>query len=78
MSEVLTHIIKKACAEGRLRGVSLPGGAKQQNVFQYVDDFFFMVRGDRQYVEELMRLHKVFSEALGMEINLGEVMHLLV
>lgn len=28
-----------------------------------------MVKGNKQYVDELVRILKVFSEALGMEIN---------
>ena len=69
VGEVLTHVIKKAVKEGRLRGVSLPGGKSQQSISQYADDSSFMVRGDKRYVDELVRILKVFSEASGMEIN---------
>ena len=69
VGEALTHMIKKAVTEGRLRGITLPGGNKQQSISQYADDFSFVVRGDKKYVDELVRLLKVFSEASGMEIN---------
>ena len=67
--EVLTHLIKKAEAEGRLRGISLPGGRKQQSISQYTDDASFIVRGEKKFVDELMRLLVFFSEASEMEIN---------
>ena len=69
VGEVLTHVIKKAVREGRLRGVTLPGGKRQQSISQYADDSSFMVRGEKRYVDEMVRVLKVFSEASGMEIN---------
>lgn len=45
VGEVLTQTIMKACAKGRLKGVTLSGDNKQQIVSQYVDDSFFMMRG---------------------------------
>ena len=69
VGEVLTHIIKKAVAEGRLRGIYLPGGRKQQCISQYADDSSFMVRGEKKDVDELVRLLTIFSKASGMEIN---------
>lgn len=41
---------------GRLRGISLPGRNKQQSISQYADDSSFMVREDKRYVDELVRL----------------------
>ena len=69
VGEALTHTIKKAVTEGRLRRITLPGGHKQQSISQYADDSSFMVRGEKKYVDELVRLLKVFSAASGMEIN---------
>lgn len=69
IGEILTHIIKKVVTEGRLRGVVLPGGKKQQSVSQYVHNSSFMVKGGKRYVDELVRLLKLFSEAFGMEID---------
>ena len=69
VGEVLTHIIKKAIAEGRIRGVVLPGGKKQQCISQYADDSSFMVKGEKKDIDELVRLFKVFTEVSGMEIN---------
>ena len=69
VGEALTHVIKKAIKEKRLRGVTLPGGKKQQSIAQYVDDSSFMVRGEKRDVDEMVRLLKVFSAASGMEIN---------
>ena len=69
VGEILTHVIKKAVAEGRLKGVYLPGGKKQQSISQYVDDSSFMVRGTKEDVDELERLFKTFSKASGMKIN---------
>ena len=47
VGEALTHMIKKAVKEGRLRGITLPGGKKQQSISQYADDSLFMVRGEK-------------------------------
>lgn len=64
-----THIIKKACGKGRLRGDTLPWVTKHQTILRYVDDSLVMVRGDEQYVGKLVRSLVVFSEASIMEIN---------
>lgn len=69
VGEVLTHVIKKVVKEGMLRGVYLPGGKRQQNISQYADDSSFMVRGDKRYVDELVRILEVFTEASWVEIN---------
>lgn len=63
VGEVLTRVIKKVLAERRLRGIALLGGSKQQNISQYVDNLSFMMRGDKQDIDELVRLLKVFSVA---------------
>lgn len=69
VGEVLTHLIKKTVVEGRLRGISLPGCNKQQSNSQYVDVSSFMVRGEKQYVDELVHLLIDFSATSCMEIN---------
>ena len=69
VGEALTQLITKVVSEGRLKGIILPRGKKQQSISQYADDFSFMIRGEKQYVDELVRLLKLFSEASGMEIN---------
>lgn len=46
VEEVLTHVIKKAIKENRLKGITLHGGEKQQNISEYTDDSSFMVRGE--------------------------------
>jgi hypothetical protein len=69
VGEILTHMIKKAVAEGRLRGVFLPGGKKLQYISQYADDSSFMVRGAKEDVNELVKILETFSQASGMEIN---------
>lgn len=69
IEEVLIHNIKKVVAEGRLKGISLPWGKKQQCISQYADDSSFMVREDNFFVDELVRILKVFSISSGMEIN---------
>ena len=69
VGEVFTHLIKKAEAEGRIRGMTLPGGRRQHNIIQYADDSAFMIRGEKKFIDELVRLLKFFSEASGMEIN---------
>jgi hypothetical protein len=68
MGEILTHMIKKAVAEGRLRDVFLPGGKKQQCISQYADDSSFMVRGVKEDVDELVKILETFSQTSGMEI----------
>jgi hypothetical protein len=69
VGESLIKLITKVISEERLKGITLPGGKKQQNISQYADDYSFMVRGEIKYVDELVRLFKVFSEASEMEIN---------
>ena len=69
VGEALTHTIKKAVKEGRLKGITLLGGIKQQCISQYADDSSFTVRGEKRYVDELVRILKTFSAASGMEIN---------
>ena len=69
VGEALTHTIKKAVKEKRLRGVVLPGDKKQQCISQYADDSSLMVRGEKRDIDELVKLLKTFSEASGMEIN---------
>ena len=69
VGEALTHIIKKAVKEKKLRGVMLPGGKKQQCISQYADNSSFMVKGDKRDIDELVKLLKTFSEASGMKIN---------
>lgn len=69
VGEVLMHIIKKAATEGRLKRISLPGGKRWQSISQHADDSSFMIKRDKRYLDELVRLLKNFSEAYGMEIN---------
>ena len=69
VGEALTHTVKKTVAEGRLRGLVLPGGTKQHCISQYADDSSFMVRGEKRYIDEMVRILQVFSAASGMEIN---------
>lgn len=69
VGEIFTHIIKKAVAEGRLKWVYLTGGKKQQCISQYADDSFFMVRGTKEDVDELVRILETFNQASNMEIN---------
>ena len=40
--------------------------------FKGADDTSFTVRGDKKYVDEHVRILKVFSEASSMEINLNK------
>lgn len=47
VGEALILTIKKAITEGRLKGITLPGGKKQQCISLYVDDFSFMIRGGK-------------------------------
>lgn len=54
LEEVLTHTIKKACAKGRLRRGTLPRGTKQQTILMYADNSLVIVRGNKQYVDELV------------------------
>ena len=56
VGEVLTHLIKKAEAEGRIRGITLPGDRRQQSIIQYADDSAFMIRGEKKFIDELVRL----------------------
>ena len=63
------HTVKNAVAEGRLRGLVLPGGTKQHCINQYADDSSFMVSGEKRYIDEMVKILQVFSAASGMEIN---------
>ena len=49
---------KKKIAEGRIRGVVLLGGKKQQCISQYADDSSFMIKGEKKDVDELVKLLK--------------------
>lgn len=69
VEEVLTHIIRKACANGRLREVTMRGGTKQHTILQYTHGSSFMGRGDKQCVDELVKFLKLFNKASWMEIN---------
>ena len=69
IGEALTHMVKKAVTEGRLKGITFPGRKKQQSISQYADDSSFVVRGDKKYVDELVIILKVLCDASGMEIN---------
>ena len=69
VGEILIHMIKRAVEEGRLKGVFLPGGKKQQCISQYADDSSFMVRGTKEDVDKLVRILETFSQTSGMEIN---------
>ena len=60
---------QKAEKEGRIRGITLPGGRRQQSIIQYADDSAFMIRGEKTYIDKLVRLLQIFTEASGMEIN---------
>lgn len=44
------------------------GGGRKQSHFRNVDDSSFMVMGDKQCVDKLVRLHKAFSETSRMEL----------
>lgn len=70
VGKMLTHIVKKAIMEGRIRGITLLGGKKQHSISQFANGSSFMVKGEKRYVDELVRLLKVFSVASRMEINL--------
>ena len=67
--EILTHMIKKAVAEGRLREFFLSGGKQQQCISQYADDSSFMVRGAKEDVDELVKIFETFSQASRIKIN---------
>lgn len=45
------------------------GKTNQQSISQYVFDYFFIIREEKIYVDELVRLLKVFSEASEMKIK---------
>lgn len=69
VGEALTHMSKKVVTEGRIRGIALLGGKKQQNISQYAHDLSFMIKGNKSDVDELVRLFKPFNATSRMEIN---------
>ena len=71
LSESWLHTLLRWNAQSvYLGGLPCQGGDnKQWTVSQYANDSSFMIKGDRQFVNELVRLLKMFTEALGMEIN---------
>ena len=69
VSEALMCLITKVVSNGRLRGTSLLGKTNQQSISQYVFDSSFIIREEKIYVDELVRLLKVFSEASEMKIK---------
>ena len=50
--------------EGRLRKITLQGGKKQHSISQYTDDALFVVREEKRYIDELVRIPKIFSDGL--------------
>lgn len=54
--------------EGKLLRVKLSTG-KQQCVSQYANDSHFLIRGEKPFMDELMRLLGVFNLASRMKIN---------
>lgn len=57
-----------------LKGFILLCGRKQQIISKYANDSLYMVRKDKQYVDELVRGLECFSEALRMRLT--EEIHL--
>ena len=68
VEEVLTHIIKKAVLEGRIKGISLPQG-EQQSILQYLNNILFMMRREKRFIDELVHLLKKNCDESGLEIN---------
>lgn len=62
-------------SEGRLAGIVLPG-LRNNKTSQYIGDSSFMVEEEKKYVDEHVRILKVFSEALGMEIHWRKALRL--
>lgn len=48
-----------------LDGSSCQGGGTQQCISHYVDDSSFMIKEEKRYVDELLRLFKVVNKAIG-------------
>lgn len=70
VGKMLIHIIKKKYQNGGCRGFPYQGEKTIENfTIQCVDESSFIIRGDKQYVDELARLLKVFSIVSSMEIN---------
>jgi len=69
LGEVLHTLLRRHVERVDLGGGTLPWGTKHQTILWYVDDSLVMVRGDEQYVDELVRLLVVFSEASIMKFN---------
>lgn len=59
----------KVVAEGRIKGITMQKGNKQQCISKYVDTSSFIIRGDKYDVHKLVRLLKTFSVRSWMEIN---------
>lgn len=55
-------------SEGRIQIIKLPGG-KQKYISQYANDTFFLIKGEKPFIDEIVRLLGIFSKASGMEIN---------
>lgn len=55
--------------EGQVLGVTLPERKKQQCISQYADDFSFLVRGGKPFIDEFVHLLGIFSKTSRTYIN---------
>lgn len=69
MGEDLDRFLRAEVTLGRINGVRLPGGNKQQLIAQYADDTTLSILGKAQYVSSTVAIFESFRLASGMVIN---------
>jgi hypothetical protein len=55
--------------EGRIKGIELPFGNRQQIITQYADDTSFTLKGEEEPVKNLIYLLDTFCAASGLVLN---------
>jgi hypothetical protein len=68
-AEVLNSMVTAELATGRIKGIRLLIGDRQQIVAQYADDTSFVLLGEEEPVRNLIYILETFCLALGLVLN---------
>lgn len=69
MAEALNVMVKSEVTLGNIKGITLPGNARQQTLAQYADDTSFTLLGEEQPIRYLLYTLDTFCMATGLIIN---------
>jgi exonuclease III len=71
-AEVLNIMVMAEMVAGRVKGIELPFGNRQQIIAQYADDTSFTLRGEKEPVRNLIYILETFCAASGLVLNWGK------